>query len=381
MALGETIVWAGLFYIFPALLIQWESDMGWSRTELTAALTIAVLASAIASPIAGRLIDQGKGPQLMSLSALMGGILLITLSFTNSLFGFYVIWTGIGVMLAGCLYEPCFALITRARGSHARQPILTITLIAGFASTLSFPTAHALEIALGWRLTAMVFGIIVIFVGAPLLAIGALKIERSSPVVRVASATSISSATNYLSNPIFWFLGLGFSCIAIVHGILLHHLLPLLHERQLDAGIAVIAASFIGPMQVIGRLLMMTSLRKLSTHALIIGCFCLLISSIILLSLSDTDYLLLALFVLCFGSAYGMVSVLRPVVAHELLGGHAYGAKSGVLACLYLSAAAGAPYLGALIWKTGGYTVVLLTVLLTAMAGLTLYLFARKATT
>ena len=61
LALGETLVWAGLFYSFPALLPHWERDLGWSKTTLSGAFTLALVASAAAAPFAGRLVDRGRG--------------------------------------------------------------------------------------------------------------------------------------------------------------------------------------------------------------------------------------------------------------------------------------------------------------------------------
>ena len=43
LALGETIVWAGLYYLFPALLPRWEEMEGWPKTTLTAAFAGAVI--------------------------------------------------------------------------------------------------------------------------------------------------------------------------------------------------------------------------------------------------------------------------------------------------------------------------------------------------
>ncbi|MBT6826214.1 MAG: MFS transporter, partial [Rhodospirillales bacterium] len=59
MAIGETIVWASFYYLFPALLPEWERSMGWSKTELSGAMTLALLTSALLAPFAGRLIDHG----------------------------------------------------------------------------------------------------------------------------------------------------------------------------------------------------------------------------------------------------------------------------------------------------------------------------------
>ena len=68
---------------------------------------------------------------------------------------------------------------------------------------------------------------------------------------------------------------------------------------------------------------------------------------------------LIVLFVLIFGSAYGTVSILRPVLAREILDGTSFGAKSGALALPFLAGSAVAPYLGSIVWSIGGYTLML----------------------
>ena len=39
LAIAETITWAGIFYLFPAMLMRWEAYFGWSRVELTFGFT------------------------------------------------------------------------------------------------------------------------------------------------------------------------------------------------------------------------------------------------------------------------------------------------------------------------------------------------------
>ena len=144
LAIGEILVWAAFLYVFPAMIVRWEEAFGWSKTELTGAITLAIFMSALASPIAGRIIDLGKGAFLMAGSTLAGGLSLVALSMVTTLVQFYIVWAVIGVLLAGCLYDPCFALVTRARGADAKRGIILITLVAGFASTISFPAIHVL---------------------------------------------------------------------------------------------------------------------------------------------------------------------------------------------------------------------------------------------
>ena len=79
LAVAETIVWAGLYYIFPALLVHWEADLGWSKTELTGAFTASIAMSALCSPIVGNLVDRGHGAAVLSGGTLIGGILIARL--------------------------------------------------------------------------------------------------------------------------------------------------------------------------------------------------------------------------------------------------------------------------------------------------------------
>lgn len=85
IALGQTVVWSGLFYTFPALLLRWEHSIGWSKSSLTGAISIALLLSAVAAPLAGRFIDAGKGPITMTASVLLGGLALFIVASAEQL--------------------------------------------------------------------------------------------------------------------------------------------------------------------------------------------------------------------------------------------------------------------------------------------------------
>ena len=139
LAIGQTLAWASIYYTFPALLLRWEQDMDWSKPEVTMAITLGVLISALMAPVAGRIIDAGRGGEMMAAAAVLGGALLVALSRVETLWQFYLVWGGIGLAMSGALYEPCFALVTRAKGAGAKGSIVLITLVAGFASTISFP--------------------------------------------------------------------------------------------------------------------------------------------------------------------------------------------------------------------------------------------------
>lgn len=372
LAVGETLVWAGLLYSFPALLLRWETDLGWSKPQLTGAITTALLCSALWSPVAGRIIDRSYGPLLMAGSAFVGGLALLLLSLIETIWQFYLLWAVIGATLSGCLYEPCFALITRAYGASARQSILFVTLVAGFASTLCFPSAHLLTEHFGWRVTIQVFSLVVIFFGAPALWFGASRVECKAIAAKKTAVIRFRHAAQLLT-PAFLSLSVSFALLAVVHGVTIHHLLHILSDRGLGAGAAVLIASFIGPMQVAGRLGILAISDRASNYAIAICCFiAMALAVLLLMAVSQLAALALG-FVFFFGAGYGMTSVIRPLVAREVLGEANFGLKSGLLALVYLVGSAIAPYLGSLIWTAGGYNLVLSVQIGFALAGLLLF--------
>ncbi|MDE2792593.1 MAG: MFS transporter [Paracoccaceae bacterium] len=358
LALGQTLAWASIYYVFPALLLRWERNTDWSKAELTAAITLAVLISAAASPLAGRTIDKGHGAALAGGCAVVGGVGLFLLSLVTELRQFYAVWALIGIAMAGCLYEPIFASVTRSRGGRARRGIIVITLAAGFASTVSFLAVHGLAESLGWRGAVRVGAAIMILLVAPVLWLGLRKLESPVPGP-LRPADPVEAAGSFLTRPSFWLLAVGFACLAVTHGAILHHLLPLLDERGLSAEMAVVAASFIGPMQVAGRIAIMASERILSNNGIAITAFGFMSLSVLLLFFSSVSPAFLAIFVILFGSAHGTVSIVRPLLAREILGDSNFGAKSGALAMPFLAGVAISPFAGSIIWNLGGYDLML----------------------
>lgn len=381
LAFGQTLIWSGTYYLFPALIVRWEEYFGWSRAELTAAFTASILVSAVFAPISGRLIDKGQGPKTLFLSSFFGGLLVASLYFVNSYTVFFAVWMSIGVCMAFALYEPCFAFVVRTKGLEAKKFITLITLVAGFASTISFPVAHSLSDLMGWRGAVLVFVGIVSFVGAPLMWFGTQNLEEHASAKTTIEETAEQIGRRrygFLAWPIFWLTAIAFTLIAMAHGTLVNHILLLLKDRQIDAGTAVLAASFMGPMQVFGRVVA-TLVEKFFTNSVItILCFIFSISAVGALILSEFMPVMLAVFIVLQGSGIGVTSIMKPVLNREILGGENFGLKSGAQSVPYLIGTAFAGFIGSLLWGVGGYDLVLQFLIGILVVGLIALIFAIK---
>ncbi len=378
LATAETIVWAGMFYLFPILLLRWETDLGWPRGDVALAFTLALAVSALASPLFGRLIDMGLSRFTLPATAAGGGVLLIALSMAETQTAFFLIWAMIGFCAAGCLYEPCFAFLTRVKGLNARGAITAVTLIAGFASTICYPIADALAEADGWRSATQWFAAVVLLAGAPLFIISTRMLEAGSTTPPPQLAISRSAAKTARQSPVFWYLAAAFPLLALTHGMAISHIIPILGDRGASPTTAVWAASLIGPMQVLGRIAMITMGRNLSATTITLISFVgVAVSMLILLSASEGDWRIFA-FVLLLGACYGAISITKPLVTADLLGRDGFGAISGALALPYVALMAAAPFVAVLLWRWGGYDLTILVGGVAALAGAPLLIMAQR---
>lgn len=383
LAVAQMLLWAGAFYLFPALLGTWETDLGWSKHELAGAFTAALLLSALIAPLVGRAIDRGHSHAVHPTAALLAAALLALLSTVTELWQFYAVWAALGVVMGGALYEPCFAILTRYMGARARQAITLVTLLAGFAGTIAFPTAHALVGAIGWRGVILVFAALIAFVAAPLsyYAVSHAQTENPAPPEPPAANTGKRLAAAF--QPVLWLMGVAFAAIALNHGALISHLLTLLDGRGINADVAVLAAAMIGPMQVTGRLAMMALERHMAPVAVALSAFvALVLASAALLGVAGVDAggkpMLLVGFVLFQGAGFGVLSILRPVLIAELLGRRRFGTIAGVLAVPFLAAFALAPSLAGMIWTQAGYDGVIWVAGAAALTGLVALALASR---
>ena len=371
LAVAETIVWAGVYYLFPALLSYWEAGFGWSKVEIAIALSLALIVSALLAPVAGRLIDRGHGRILLTSCGFLGGVMLALLPLVETQAQFYAVWIVLGAAMAGCFYEPCFAFIVHAHGPDARKVITRVTLIAGFAGTLSFPTSTFLADLYDWRVAAWTFSLLICGIATPLFWIGA-GVKRVEAIAAPKQAPTGDRESVRLSaalrRPAFWQLAFAFTAITITHGVLINYLLPMLQDRGVSPAFAILLISMFGPMQVTGRLVMMTFERRLSIQGVCALSFGLLIVAAVCLIIAGDIPALLIAFVCCQGAGIGMTSIARPVVTASIFGRRYFGEISGGLATAVTFGNAMAPALGGVLLAFGGYDAIL-----GAVAGLVLF--------
>jgi MFS family permease len=235
LALGQTLIYAGCYYSFPALLPDLVAATGWTKGELALGPTLAFLVMAGLTPFTGRLVDRGLGGEMLIWLPVLCALGAAGLGLTGSLAGWLTLWALIGVAQAGSLYETCFAFLTRRLGDGARAAITRVTLVAGFAGTLAFPLGHWLGTVLGGQGALVAFAGLVLL-AAPLNALAVRQLRRQERAGLVIAPSPPGVLQAALRRPAFWVIALGFLAVYLNHGILITYALVLFADRGGDAG-------------------------------------------------------------------------------------------------------------------------------------------------
>ncbi len=374
LAVAQTLGYAGLFYIFGALLLSWEAALGWSKTTLALGPTLSLLVSASVAPFAGRLVDRGWSVELLTGGTALGALAVASLSLVTMPAQYLAAWALMGVAHAACLYEVCFAFLIRRLGPQARPAIVKVTLVAGFASTIAFPVGAGLAEGFGWRAAVAVFALALACGAAPANWVAGKRLRRGQPPGRRPPGTETPEEARAAFRaarrlPAFWLLATAFGLVAANHAMLVSFFLPLFAERGASPAMAVAAAATVGPFQVAGRLLLTLGEARIGARRATSVMLASLLLAAVVLWLSGLAPALIFAFAALQGVAVGLMSILRPVLTAETLGQRGFGAISGAIAMAPLLGTAAAPFIGALAFEgAGGQGLIVLAVAMAVVA-------------
>lgn len=349
-----------------------SAQLGISKLDAYGAASLGLVSGGIAAVPVGRLIDTGHGRTVLAWGAVFGALMLACWSRVETRDALLVLFVGIGVAQAACLYEPAFAVLARHYAPDARDAITRLTLWGGFASTVFVPLTQALLDAIGWRQTLLVLALIQLTVaaGANRLAIGDDDVRPSAASSQPTPAWS-TTARRVMSSPVFWILAVVFTLYFGAFSGLALHLYPLLIERGASPESTVLVIGLIGPAQVLGRLLLWKLGATLPIRPLGIATLASLCFGLGLLHLAGTSTAALVAFGLIYGAGNGVITIVRGLVVPEMLSRRDYGSINGLLAAPSLVAKALAPVAAAWLWTAGkGYAAVLEAVLACSLLGL-----------
>ena len=348
IAIGQTIGWGTLFSVFPLFGAPMEAELGWSRAEINAGLTLALLVSGLAAIPVGRHVDRHGGRGLLAAGGWLGAALLALWSATDSLALYWLLWAAMGLAQAAALWGPAMAVVVNA-ARDANRSIAGITFITGFTGTVFVPLGAALIAALGWR--GALLGLAGLQLVPGLLALWLLPPPQPRDPARPAAPFRLGAVVR---GPAFLGLAACFAAHAFIATGLGAHAIPLLRERGLPEASVLLVVALHGPFQVAARLALFGLGRRVTMRG--VGTLATLLApcGMLILALAPPELAWLALYALAWAVADGLMTIVRAAGVAEILGREGYGAITGALSVATVLPRTAAPLLLALIWEGAG---------------------------
>jgi MFS family permease len=349
LGVTQTLAWASTYYLPAVFADRITEDMHLSREWFFGIFSGALLLSGLLGPLAGRLIDRRGGRVVLAATNLIFALGLVLLSQASSIAGLVLAWTVIGIGMGCGLYEASFATVAALYGTTARNAITGITLVAGFASTVGWPTSALFIESFGWRGACLAWAMLHLLIGLPL---NLFLVPKTPPVVHEPMPGDGLTAAPAAIPRAMIILGCVFAGGWFVSTALATHLPRLLMALGATPAAAVAAGALVGPAQVAARLIEFGLLRRASP----------MISARLATGLHPIGAVLLALvgapaaipFVLLHGGGNGLLTIARGTLPLALFGSAGYGLRTGLLAAPARILQGAAPLLFGLVLDDAG---------------------------
>ena len=362
----------GMFTIFAfgSFVGPLQEEFGWSRGELSFAITMANIAVVIASPCLGILIDRYGVRRVLIPSVVLMAITVASMSMlTANIWHYYALYFLIPFLGAGTLPQS-YSRVLIAWFNKRRGIALGFSLSGFGVGALLIPIVAQMTIgAFGWRVSYLFFAAAVILLALP-MAIFLMKEtpealgfsadeeqqdgEQAEIDVIIASEIGLSGKEAVRTSS-YWLILSSFLLVGVGLTGIIAHLVPLLIDRGVEPATAALCMSGIGLGIIFGRILagflMDYFFAPYVTSFFLLG----MVAGIIILAMGTTGPLVFVAAV-CVGMASGSEISEIAYICSRYFGQKAFGQIYGFMfAAFQLGACFGAPLMGIYHDKVGNY--------------------------
>jgi MFS family permease len=253
-AAGTGVFFASLvFFSFSILLKPLVDEFAWSRAAVSSAYGTLTLSAAVSAPFIGALVDRFRarlvcGPALAILGCAFASMALLT----PHLWHLHVIFAITGVATTGTS-AVVYARVISSWFDRHRGRALALVMASSPVGALVFPPSTAALIRfVGWRMTCLLLGALVLVAGVPaVLRVVREHLPPRSPATALTSGSTVADASH--SRVFFILVAVVFGSTLAVNGAIVH-LSALLTDRGVSSGGAALIVSAMGAASVTGRL-------------------------------------------------------------------------------------------------------------------------------
>lgn len=343
LAVAQIFLWGGSFFILSVLSEPIMKETGWSHQMIYGALSLSLLICGLLSSEIGKRINKSENNFILLYSGVVMALGLIIIGLAQQFWIFILGWIIIGMSMAMGLYDALFASLGKKYGTKANKSIIQITLISGFAPTISWFFVSFLLNYFEWRTACFIYAFVLLISVFPLHRFGFQASENITEINKRNARTITKNVSNDLfHSPMFRLLLAYFTIGAVLMTGIAVHLIDILLSNEMPLATAVSIAALLGPSQVGVRVLDLVFTQKTPEKTASISAVAIFVG-LILLQISPK---IVFLGVVVFGLGNGMRSILKGTLPLAIFGQEDYAHILGKLAGLPLIAQAITPFIG-----------------------------------
>ncbi|WP_051257900.1 MFS transporter [Desulfovibrio cuneatus] len=360
LGFSQIMGWGASYYLPALLAAPMAQAMGISPSMVFTAFTLGLVVTALAGPVAGRAVDTYGGRTLLVISNIVLAAALVSMAWATGPVSLCIAWLFMGAGMSIGLFETAFATVVQLHEQEAPAIISGITLVAGFASTISWPLTAFFHDHLGWQGTLYMWAGIQLAIALPLNYLLpeptgrtpsllprpkrlAPLVASSSPVALPPTApgpapqpspaqTTLQPHPTPATPPhpaIFPLLAFAFMLTSFTATAMAAHMPALLVGLGATQGAALWASMLIGPAQVAGRLFQVVMLR--GKGALPTAIAAAMGHPLGILTLWLGGVAAIFPFSILHGLGNGIITIVKGALPLELYGAEGYGLRIGWL--------------------------------------------------
>lgn len=353
-------------------------ELGWSRTELSGAVSLGGVLAALASPLLGPLLDRRGARLMLGAAVLSTGIAALLLSQIHSLLVFYLLFCLARMNFAGPFDLGIYGAVNNWFVARRRlaNAIATGAQMAGLVAMPLIAATAMLGGGIagldGWRAGWVAVGLTVLAVGFVPVALLMVRRPEDLGLVpdRRAGAEMPSGAppptpepsftrAEAMRTPAFWLLALYTALVFPVQAGVSLHQAPHLIERGIEPAVAATVVSAFALVSGLAGFAVGFLPRRVPTGRALAVAAALLAAGVLLMTAIETSAGAFAAAAL-FGLGIGGILTLTPVAWADYFGRASFGAIRGVaLTVQVLAQAAGPIFSGVLRDLNGDYQMAL----------------------
>jgi len=385
------------FQAFGAYFLLIEDEFGWSKALLAGGFALARLESGLLGPIQGWMIDRYGPRAVIRWGLVIFGLGLIGFSQIESIIEFYVyfFFIALGTSLGGFLSVTTALVNWFSR--HRAKALALSQLGFSFGGMLVPITIFSLE-TVGWRITAVGSGIIVLIVAWPLTRIIDHRPEdigetpdgipyqgptpstvSQNPLNTPAYRRSDFTTREALRTRAFWFMALGHgTALLSIGAVMVHLILHLNGQLGYSLTTAGLVISLMTAMQIIGLVSAGFLGDRFDKRLIVTVCMGFHAAGLLLLAYAHSVWMIIG-FAVLHGIAWGTRGPLMQAIRADYFGASNFGVIMGWSSLIVMMGMALGPlYAGYMADRTGSYVSAFTTLAVSALFGAIFFLLAKK---